>query len=786
MSRSRKRQQNFENDVENGNTSKRAQRKGTSSRVSVSLSCSGSSMGLDLPFHTRAIENDDSREETICYGAICDAQILLNPQTEKPKATQPWDRYCLFSVEIHKGICYLSTGMNVKPSQRSVLDCHTGSVLMFTTDKVRDVSFAVVLGADILHRKRGKSNKKSAVKTTVNIYGPRGSMAEVDKALSEIRSDLQHPVFLERGIAYINPQFYYPSSEKTDLRHLVGPACANTQSETSREVGMVMDCLDNWSEDITTGDNAGADLHRILDQFLLETKLKDLLSHREALGLGGILADVMGLGKTLTMLSAILCSKILKNYALSDKADESSDYQPRSSNLTLIVLPSRPHHIRNPSIKMHKAAAALQSDTRWCLTGTPIQNSFDDLRSLFQFLRFQPFSQNKVFEEYIVKPFREGTNSQLDPSRNLKVMLKACCLRRTQAKLDLPATTLQKVDVVPTTAEKAMFANILEQCCQDFDKMAGKEGSSKKSNILFSAIMKLRRVCNHGGIPIHTSPQKRPNHLIVPKTKRNASRSPSAEPACDFCNDKTREDELLGALDSCPLCGRLQSEENNEIISAAPSPRTMPSSPTGSMMDIDTPEPLRNTFDDLPCGNALREQSSKMSAVVDNIRTSCLDTNSKSVVFSGWRDTLDILARMLFAEGIDFVQVDGRNPLMGRTEMLSRFCRDPSVKVLLISINTGAVGLTLTEANMVHIVEPQWNPTIEEQAIARVVRMGQTRPVTVLKYVTKGSVEQTVVKLQEKKTRIIKLSMQDKDDNDSDMNLDSFKFAIDPNEWEEA
>jgi SWI/SNF-related matrix-associated actin-dependent regulator of chromatin subfamily A3 len=63
-----------------------------------------------------------------------------------------------------------------------------------------------------------------------------------------------------------------------------------------------------------------------------------------------------------------------------------------------------------------------------------------------------------------------------------------------------------------------------------------------------------------------------------------------------------------------------------------------------------------------------------------------------SVVFSSWRDTLDILAAMLTAEGILFVQVDGRNPLVGRTELLSRFRLDPYIKVLLISINTGAVG----------------------------------------------------------------------------------------------
>ncbi|KLO80954.1 Uncharacterized protein LW93_9202 [Fusarium fujikuroi] len=196
-------------------------------------------------------------------------------------------------------------------------------------------------------------------------------------------------------------------------------------------------------------------------------------------------------------------------------------------------------------------------------------------------------------------------------------------------------------------------------------------------------------------------------------------------------------------------------------------------------MDIDTPEPSPGEFY-RPSGHELKQKSSKMSAVVDNIKKSCMDAGSKSVVFSSWRDTL---AAILGAEGIAFVQVDGRNPLLGRTELLTKFCQDPMIRVLLISINTGAVGLTLTEANMVHIVEPQWNPAIEEQAIARVVRMGQKRPVTIFKYITTGSIENTVVKLQEKKTRIIKLSMQDKDSAESDANLDSFKFAIDPNEW---
>ncbi|KAM0239463.1 hypothetical protein ACHAP5_008319 [Fusarium lateritium] len=376
--------------------------------------------------------------------------------------------------------------------------------------------------------------------------------------------------------------------------------------------------------------------------------------------------------------------------------------------------------IRNSFIKQFKAAASLESDSRWCLTGTPIQNTFDDLRSLLQFLRFEPFCQSKAFEEHIIKPFREDLGTGPDASRNLRIMLRTCCLRRTQAKLDLPNTTTEKISVAPTDDEKALFTRILEQCREEFDMMAGKDAGSRKPNVLFSTIMKLRRVCNHGIIAVESTSTKQPNQLAVPKKQRGGSRSPSSEPACEYCTDKDKEDEFLGVLDSCPLCGRLLSDGNDDTLSTAASPVSAASS-TASMMDIDAPEVATNIHVRFPASKKLREQSSKMAAVINNIKESYIDGNSKR--------------------------------------------------------------LTLTEANMVHIVEPQWNPTIEDQAIARVVRMGQTRPVTIFKYITAGSVEHTVVKLQERKTRMIKLSMQDKDDDDADTNLDNFKFAVDPNEW---
>ncbi|KAL7764855.1 hypothetical protein ACKLNR_006000 [Fusarium oxysporum f. sp. zingiberi] len=889
MAPSLKRRRDCDNDTENGTSTKYSQRQAVYSEGANSPHYFDSGMELDLPSGTSGIGDDISvaegefGEERICYGAICGAQVLVNPQTQIPKESQPWARYCLFKTEPDGSNYYLVGDGETNSKKRSVLDCDTAAILTIVAKRCRDISFAVVLGVYVFRGKRKRSGKGLPVAVSVNIYGPRNSMSDVDEALSGIgtyRTYLQHPAFLEPCIPYINPQFFYPSSQKTDLRRLVGSSSqeSDIKSKISQEVEDVMESLDGSSEDITAA--RSGDLHQILYRFLLNTRLKEhqlkgvefilgredeevatqmhrhmllsihysLLSDPDKPGRGGILADVMGLGKTLTMLSAILCSKQLGQSSIRDSTGNIKAQEHPPSSITLVVLPSRQvldvwqneidrrfqpqsfktvtfhgdarpkkrelllghdlvfttyhtlekdnrgkgilnsikwsrivldeaHQIRNSSIKLHKAAAALESDTRWCLTGTPIQNSFDDLRSLLKFLRFEPFCQSNVFEQHIVNPFREDSPNGNDESRNLKIMLKFCCLRRTQAKLDLPASNIERIDVTPTETEKSMFTSILDQCREDFDKMAGKEGSSKKSNILFSAIMKLRRVCNHGAIPISACSSERTNQLIIPKTKGKVSRSPSAEPVCEFCDERTGNADLLGGLDSCPMCGRLQFEMNDEASSLAPSP-----SPTPSMMDLDTPDPPTRQ---IPTQSSyyMKQQSSKMSAVINNIKSSCLDASSKSVVFSSWRDTLDILATMLGAEGIAFVQVDGRNPLVGRTELLSKFCQDPVIRVLLISINTGAVGLTLTQANMVHIVEPQWNPAIEEQAIARVVRMGQTSPVTIFKYITAGSIENTVVKLQEKKTQIIKLSMQDKDGVDSDANLDSFKFAIDPNEW---
>lgn len=80
-----------------------------------------------------------------------------------------------------------------------------------------------------------------------------------------------------------------------------------------------------------------------------------------------------------------------------------------------------------------------------------------------------------------------------------------------------------------------------------------------------------------------------------------------------------------------------------------------------------------------------------------------------------------------------------------RRSAILEFQQNPTIPVLLMTLGTGAVGLNLTVANRVHILEPQWNPSIEKQAIGRVVRLGQEKSITVIRYIVENSVEQVSI-----------------------------------------
>jgi DNA repair protein RAD16 len=159
--------------------------------------------------------------------------------------------------------------------------------------------------------------------------------------------------------------------------------------------------------------------------------------------------------------------------------------------------------------------------------------------------------------------------------------------------------------------------------------------------------------------------------------------------------------------------------------------------------------------------------STKINSLVDQLQE--LKHTTKSVIFSQWTTMLD-LVEIAFDRGhINYVRLDGKMSRKDRDKALHTFRTDPNVHACLFSLKAGGVGLNLVQATHVFLLDPWWNPAVEEQAINRVHRIGQNKPVVVVRFVIKNTIEQRILKLQQNKTELAQgLGMQDGDDDGDD------------------
>ena len=128
--------------------------------------------------------------------------------------------------------------------------------------------------------------------------------------------------------------------------------------------------------------------------------------------------------------------------------------------------------------------------------------------------------------------------------------------------------------------------------------------------------------------------------------------------------------------------------------------------------------------------------------------------NHKILVFSAFTEMLGLIARELEEREMNFCYLDGKTKAGSRQLEVERFQKDESVKVFLISLKAGGVGLNLTAADYVYIVDPWWNPAAEQQAIDRSHRIGQKNKIMAYRMICRGTVEERILQLQEKKRQL--------------------------------
>jgi SNF2 family DNA or RNA helicase len=142
------------------------------------------------------------------------------------------------------------------------------------------------------------------------------------------------------------------------------------------------------------------------------------------------------------------------------------------------------------------------------------------------------------------------------------------------------------------------------------------------------------------------------------------------------------------------------------------------------------------------------DPSAKLDVLMEQLRE-VLDEGHKALVFSQFTSLLAIVRNRLDQLKISYEYLDGATH--DRQACVERFQQDDTCRLFLISLKAGGLGLNLTAAEYIFILDPWWNPAVEAQAVDRAHRIGQTKPVFAYRLITKDTVEEKVLELQKSK-----------------------------------
>uniref|UniRef100_A0A4W6E0Y3 Helicase like transcription factor n=1 Tax=Lates calcarifer TaxID=8187 RepID=A0A4W6E0Y3_LATCA len=395
------------------------------------------------------------------------------------------------------------------------------------------------------------------------------------------------------------------------------------------------------------------------------------------------------------------------------------------------------HIIRNPNAQMSKAVLGLKAQRRWILSGTPIQNSVKDLWMLLAFLRLKPFDVREWWYRVIQRPVIQGDRAGL---QNLQTLVKCITLRRTKSSevngrplVSLPEKTVCVEQVELSQAEREEY------------ELARNEGRNTIRRYVLVCLYMLRQHCCHPDLLAKISsdlgatatPAELRERLIE---KLRLVLASGSDEECSVCLDSVR----LPVITHCahvycrPCIAQVISTEQN--VARCPLCRS----------EIKTSELVEFPQEEMEEENGTSSEkwrtSSKVQALMGNLlRLRCEDSSIKFLVVSQFTRFLTILEAPLREHGFSFVRLDGTMSQKRRTQVIQEFQ----------SSTAGGVGLNLTAASHVFLMDPAWNPATEEQCIDRCHRLGQTRKVVVTKFIVKNSVEENMVKIQRQKQDLV-------------------------------
>ncbi|WJZ95858.1 hypothetical protein VitviT2T_014597 [Vitis vinifera] len=349
--------------------------------------------------------------------------------------------------------------------------------------------------------------------------------------------------------------------------------------------------------------------------------------------------------------------------------DDAKPYEPErklflgSVRWERIIL-DEAHAIKSRNNSTTKAILALKSKYKWALTGTPLQNSMEEIYSLAITRQVVLVSMGGIFVGG-TRPLQMENHQNSRRARILltQKVLKSIMLRRTKKSiavdlgLPLKTVTLRR-DALDIT-EEDYYQTLYKECQLEFNRYV-EDGTLMNYYVhILELITRLRQALDHPYLVVH---------------------SKSGEALCDICKWVAKD---------------LVKEEIRFMVE--------------------------------------------------------MDGSAKGIVFSQFTSFLDLISYSLHQSGINCVQLVGKMTATAKDAAVKRFNEDPDCKIFLTSLKSGGAALNLPVASYVFLMEPWWNPFVEQQAYDRIHRIGQYKPVRVIKFIIENTIEERILELQEKK-----------------------------------
>ncbi|XP_021841929.1 helicase-like transcription factor CHR28 isoform X2 [Spinacia oleracea] len=464
--------------------------------------------------------------------------------------------------------------------------------------------------------------------------------------------------------------------------------------------------------------------------------------------------------------------------------------------------------IKNHRTLTARACCGLRAKRRWCLSGTPIQNSIDEMYSYFRFLRHHFYSSYKNFYDGIKNPISR------DPTigyKKLQAVLRTLLLRRTKETLldgepiiNLPPKFITMKAVTFTIEERSFYAQLEAESRSQFKAYAAAGTVNQNYANILLMILRLRQACDHPLLVkgFNSDSGKRTNLDKAKQLPRHVlmgllDHLEAASSICQLCTDPAEDavvtmcghvfcyqcvaDYLTGDDNVCPA-RRCKEQLSDDVLFSEATLISCVSGDEGKISNDNggakSSSILSNEYSSSKIKAALEilfshceinskcikvdevGDSNKENSMPAQVRTEKVEDSPpqgpiKTIIFSQWTRMLDLFEYSLNLYCLQYRRLDGSMSLAARDRAVREFNSDPEVTVMLMSLKAGNLGLNMVAACHVILLDLWWNPSTEDQAIDRAHRIGQTRPVTVSRITIKDTVEDRILALQEEKRKIV-------------------------------